>query len=237
MHSRLQMSLWWSLHPLIWRCRPVVSLEIERRWPLCISDWGIPGQIECLLHQLRQVLEYAFIRSRLDMKDADADPRKCAWPQCLVMMSMFAPKPAWDCLKLHLLVVSGASHFSLLKLDWLLRNMVDITIRKRPKSEAIITQRKFFKKTARGKVIKGMLWSKVVRTLLTILRHSSTWTLFKGRRCLWNRALQAMSSFAGNSSLGTGRSQSSFISIWPLYLAGHKCISISSEFFLFFILA
>ncbi|KAJ6519275.1 hypothetical protein C8R45DRAFT_16821, partial [Mycena sanguinolenta] len=32
--------------------------------------------------------------------------------------------------------------------------MVDITIRKRPRTEAVITQRKFFKKTARGKVIK-----------------------------------------------------------------------------------
>ena len=30
-----------------------------------------------------------------------------------------------------------------------------ITIRKRPRLEAIVTQRKFFKKTARGKVIKG----------------------------------------------------------------------------------
>lgn len=33
--------------------------------------------------------------------------------------------------------------------------MVEITIRKRPRTEAVITQRKFFKKTARGKVIKG----------------------------------------------------------------------------------
>ncbi|KAF6762804.1 mitotic control protein dis3 [Ephemerocybe angulata] len=32
--------------------------------------------------------------------------------------------------------------------------MVEITIRKRPRSEAVVTQRKFFKKTARGKVIK-----------------------------------------------------------------------------------
>uniref|UniRef100_A0A0W0FZA6 Ribosomal RNA-processing protein 44 n=1 Tax=Moniliophthora roreri TaxID=221103 RepID=A0A0W0FZA6_MONRR len=32
--------------------------------------------------------------------------------------------------------------------------MVEITIRKRPQTEAVITQRKFFKKTARGKVIK-----------------------------------------------------------------------------------
>ncbi|KAF8999767.1 hypothetical protein BDQ17DRAFT_1360335 [Cyathus striatus] len=32
--------------------------------------------------------------------------------------------------------------------------MVEITIRKRPHSEAVITQRKFFKKTAKGKVIK-----------------------------------------------------------------------------------
>lgn len=34
-------------------------------------------------------------------------------------------------------------------------HMEQITIRKRPRSEAVITQRKFFKKTARGKVIKG----------------------------------------------------------------------------------
>ncbi|OSX58629.1 hypothetical protein POSPLADRAFT_1049371 [Postia placenta MAD-698-R-SB12] len=32
--------------------------------------------------------------------------------------------------------------------------MVEITIRKRPRTEAVITQRKFFKKTAKGKVIK-----------------------------------------------------------------------------------
>lgn len=34
-------------------------------------------------------------------------------------------------------------------------NMAEITIRKRPRTEAVVTQRKFFKKTARGKVIKG----------------------------------------------------------------------------------
>jgi len=33
--------------------------------------------------------------------------------------------------------------------------MVHITIQMRPREEAVITQRKFFKKTARGKVIKG----------------------------------------------------------------------------------
>lgn len=33
--------------------------------------------------------------------------------------------------------------------------MVEITIRKRPREDAAVTQRKFFKKTARGKVIKG----------------------------------------------------------------------------------
>ncbi|KAF9073535.1 RNB-domain-containing protein [Rhodocollybia butyracea] len=32
--------------------------------------------------------------------------------------------------------------------------MVEITIRKRPQTEAVVTQRKFFKKTARGKVVK-----------------------------------------------------------------------------------
>ena len=35
--------------------------------------------------------------------------------------------------------------------------MVEISVLKRPASEAVITQRKFFKKTARGKVIKGTL--------------------------------------------------------------------------------
>ena len=35
--------------------------------------------------------------------------------------------------------------------------MVEISILKRPASEAVITQRKFFKKTAKGKVIKGVL--------------------------------------------------------------------------------
>ena len=35
--------------------------------------------------------------------------------------------------------------------------MVEISVLKRPASEAVITQRKFFKKTARGKVIKGFL--------------------------------------------------------------------------------
>jgi len=33
--------------------------------------------------------------------------------------------------------------------------MVEILIKKRSRSEAVVTQRKFFKKTARGKVIKG----------------------------------------------------------------------------------
>lgn len=46
------------------------------------------------------------------------------------------------------ILVSLRSHFSLLT------SMVEITIRKRPRTEAVVTQRKFFKKTARGKVIK-----------------------------------------------------------------------------------
>ncbi|THH15025.1 hypothetical protein EW146_g5397 [Bondarzewia mesenterica] len=33
--------------------------------------------------------------------------------------------------------------------------MVEITIRKRPREDAVLTQKKFFKKTAKGKVIKG----------------------------------------------------------------------------------
>lgn len=34
--------------------------------------------------------------------------------------------------------------------------MPRITILKRPREEAVVTQRKFFKKTSRGKVIKGL---------------------------------------------------------------------------------
>src|SRR5260221_11375759 len=37
--------------------------------------------------------------------------------------------------------------------------MVEITIRKRNREDAVFTQRKFFKKTARGKVVKGAPWS------------------------------------------------------------------------------
>jgi exosome complex exonuclease DIS3/RRP44 len=33
--------------------------------------------------------------------------------------------------------------------------MVEIIIRKRQREDAVFTQRKFFKKTARGKVVKG----------------------------------------------------------------------------------
>jgi hypothetical protein len=33
--------------------------------------------------------------------------------------------------------------------------MVDIKVLKRPRSEATLTQHRFFKKTARGKVVKG----------------------------------------------------------------------------------
>lgn len=39
--------------------------------------------------------------------------------------------------------------------------MVEITIRKRRREDAVFTQRKFFKKTARGKVVKGALSSSV----------------------------------------------------------------------------
>ncbi|KAG5653149.1 hypothetical protein H0H81_002060 [Sphagnurus paluster] len=55
--------------------------------------------------------------------------------------------------------------------------MVEITIRKRPRTEAVITQRKFFKKTARGKVIKeSNLFSPPIILLQTVIeevRHRS----------------------------------------------------------------
>jgi exosome complex exonuclease DIS3/RRP44 len=44
--------------------------------------------------------------------------------------------------------------------------MVEISIRKRPRTEAVVTQRKFFKKTARGKVIKGLQSTQSLRRVL-----------------------------------------------------------------------
>jgi exosome complex exonuclease DIS3/RRP44 len=41
--------------------------------------------------------------------------------------------------------------------------MVEITIRKRQREDAEFTQRKFFKKTARGKVVKSALLSTPIR--------------------------------------------------------------------------
>ncbi|KZT00885.1 RNB-domain-containing protein [Laetiporus sulphureus 93-53] len=41
--------------------------------------------------------------------------------------------------------------------------MVEITIRKRSRTEAVVTQRKFFKKTARGKVVKAVLRERYLR--------------------------------------------------------------------------
>jgi exosome complex exonuclease DIS3/RRP44 len=55
--------------------------------------------------------------------------------------------------------------------------MVEITIHKRPRTEAVVTQRKFFKRTAKGKVIKGM------HPLNTIMLHLQiyTWTVVPER--------------------------------------------------------
>lgn len=49
--------------------------------------------------------------------------------------------------------------------------MVEITIRKRPRTDAVITQRKFFKKTAKGKVIKGATQSESAQRPLFISLH------------------------------------------------------------------
>lgn len=52
--------------------------------------------------------------------------------------------------------------------------MPPISILKRPREEAVITQRMFFKKTARGKVIKGT-------TTLTVLIISSSTSVLRER--------------------------------------------------------
>lgn len=54
--------------------------------------------------------------------------------------------------------------------------MVEITIRKRPRTDAVATQRKFFKKTARGKVVKGACTfsRNFIQFKLTILQSSAS---------------------------------------------------------------
>jgi exosome complex exonuclease DIS3/RRP44 len=53
--------------------------------------------------------------------------------------------------------------------------MVEITIRKRQREDAVLTQRKFFKKTARGKVVKGALqpssFATRVQTVSLVIRE------------------------------------------------------------------
>jgi len=60
----------------------------------------------------------------------------------------------------------------------LAKNMPEITILKRPREEAVITQRMFFKKTARGKVIKGISLSFI--TIPHLLIPVSTQFYVKG---------------------------------------------------------
>jgi exosome complex exonuclease DIS3/RRP44 len=51
--------------------------------------------------------------------------------------------------------------------------MVEITIRTRSRTEAVLTQRKFFRKTARGKVVKGAHEKKLCLFIVSLtLNHS-----------------------------------------------------------------
>jgi hypothetical protein len=65
--------------------------------------------------------------------------------------------------------------------------MVEITIRKRQREDAEFTQRKFFKKTARGKVIKSALLSTSFRGSASDIFSSHPREIPQGRRLLWNR--------------------------------------------------
>ena len=79
--------------------------------------------------------------------------------------------------------------------DVTLELMAEITIRKRSHTDAIQTQRKFFKKTAKGKVLKGLLlrdpyipcsWSEV----FSLPNSSYKRTLPPGRCAMWTVSLQ-----------------------------------------------
>lgn len=76
--------------------------------------------------------------------------------------------------------------------------MVEITIRKRQREDAEFTQRKFFKKTARGKVVKSALLStpfrvKASKKFLVIreryLRDDVSCGIEKCRECISSPAL------------------------------------------------
>ena len=67
--------------------------------------------------------------------------------------------------------------------------MVEITIRKRQREDAVLTQRKFFKKTARGKVVKGAQPSSsfTMRAFKRLASHSRE--ISQGRCLLRNRTV------------------------------------------------
>ena len=62
---------------------------------------------------------------------------------------------------------------------------VEITIRKRPREDAVITQRKFFRKTARGKVIKGL---QLFHSLYNSLVYKEKQYCVKGTYVMMSRA-------------------------------------------------
>jgi hypothetical protein len=78
-----------------------------------------------------------------------------------------------------------ASRLIILSLS--LTTMVEITIRKRQREDAVLTQRKFFKKTARGKVIKGAPPSSSFATRAFKRLSSHPREISQGRCLLRNR--------------------------------------------------
>jgi hypothetical protein len=73
-----------------------------------------------------------------------------------------------------------------------LTTMVEITIRKRQREDAVLTQRKFFKKTARGKVVKGAPPSSSFATRALKRLSSHPREISQGRCLLRNRTVQRM---------------------------------------------
>ena len=108
--------------------------------------------------------------------------------------------------------------------------MVEISIRKQPRTEAVVTQRQFFKKTARGKVIKGSDHKLVALTVSSgsYFHLLSSQREILARRCgLRYSQLHLMPCVHGRHPSGFGFSISFVVPSRPLHSSGHKCISCS----------
>ena len=102
--------------------------------------------------------------------------------------------------------------------------MVEISVLKRPRTEATATQRKFFKKSAKGKVIKGVL----LAFQRLPYQHLSSFTgAIPPRRCfMWHKWLPRLS--GGSTSRAWGK-ESFLVPQWPFPTSRYECFLVAGE--------